>query len=125
MGCLTFGDVKFGSVELVEDDDMEVRQTLVAMFAVAMMASISVALAQPGSIDKAYESSKAAELESVKLQLATRQDSRGIGELTEAESALRRLRETKTADQRAKIAAELDSALARLHLVADGVGLGK
>ena len=101
---------------------MEIRRTLVAMFAVAMMASVSVALAQTAPIDKAYESSKAAELESVKLQLATRQDSRGIGELTEAESALRRLRETKSADQRAKIAAELDSALARLHLVADGVG---
>ena len=104
---------------------MEIRQTLVAMFAVAMLTSAAVALAQPAPIDKAYESSRAAELESVKLQLATRQDSRGIGELTEAESALRRLRETKVADQRAKIAAELDSALARLHLVADGVGTGK
>ena len=92
----------------------------------AFLALAPVAMAQGnGPIDKAYESSKAAELESVKLQLATRQDSRGIGELTEAESALRRLRETKAADQRAKISAELDSALARLHLVADGVGAGK
>ena len=78
-----------------------------------------------GPIDKAYESSKAAELESVKLQLATRQDSRGFAEVTEVESAFRRLREAKAADQRAKIAAELDSALARLHLVADGAGVGK
>jgi len=122
---MTLGGVKTEAVNLMEDDDMEIRQTLVAMFAVAMLTSAAVALAQPAPIDKAYESSRAAELESVKLQLATRQDSRGIGELTEAESALRRLRETKVADQRAKIAAELDSALARLHLVADGVGTGK
>ena len=93
---------------------------------VAFMALAPAVMAQGnGPIDKAYESSKAAELESVKLQLATRQDSRGIGEVTEAESALRRLRETKSADQRTKIAAELDSALTRLHLVADGVGTGK
>ena len=122
---MTLDGAKTDTVELMEDDDMEVRQILVAMFAVAMMASMSVALAQPAPIDKAYESSKAAELESVKLQLATRQDSRGIGEVTEVESALRRLKETKAADQRAKIAAELDSALARLHLVADGVGAGR
>ena len=89
----------------------------------AFLALASAAMAQGnGPIDKAYESSKSAELESVKLQLATRQDSLGFAEVTEAESALRRLRETKAADQRAKIAAELDSALARLHLVADGVG---
>jgi len=93
---------------------------------VALLALAPAAMAQGNApIDKDYESSKAAELESVKLQLATRQDSRGIGEMTEAESALRRLRETKATDQRAKIAAELDSALARLHLVADGVGAGK
>ncbi|CUW41630.1 conserved protein of unknown function (putative excisionase) [Magnetospirillum sp. XM-1] len=104
---------------------MKIKQTLVAMMAVSMLVTAAEALAQGGPVDKAYESTKAAELESVKLQLATRQDSRAIGELTEAESALRRLRETKAADQRAKIAAELDSALARLHLVADGVGMGK
>ncbi len=104
---------------------MEIRQTLVAMVAVAMLTSAAVALSQPAPIDKAYEASKAAELESVKLQLVTRQDSRGIGELTEAESALRRLRDTKAPDQRVKIAAELDSALARLHLVADGLGAGR
>ena len=104
---------------------MLIKETLVAMLTVALLASASVALAQTGPIDKAYEFSKVAELESVKLQLATRQDSRGIGELTEAESALRRLREAKAADQRVKIAAELDSALARLHLVADGLGAGK
>ena len=116
---------KTDTVELMEDDDMEIRQTLVAMFAVAVLSSSAVALAQPAPIDKAYESFKSAELESVKLQLATRQDSRGIGEVTEAESALRRLKETKAADQRAKIAAELDSALVRLHLVADGAGTGR
>lgn len=99
---------------------MKIMQTLVAMVVVVMLSPS--ALAQTGPIDKAYESSKSAELEAVKLQLVTRQDSRGIGELTEAESALRRLREAKAADQRVKIAAELDSALARLHLVADGVG---
>jgi hypothetical protein len=125
MGCLTLDGAKTDTVELMEDDDMEIRQTLVAMFAVAVLSSSAVALAQPAAIDKAYESFKSAELESVKLQLATRQDSRGIGEVTEAESALRRLKETKAADQRAKIAAELDSALVRLHLVADGAGTGR
>ncbi|KIL99353.1 hypothetical protein CCC_02572 [Paramagnetospirillum magnetotacticum MS-1] len=101
---------------------MRILVRLVAVAVLLALAPVVMALAQPAPIDKAYESSKSAELESVKLQLATRQDSRGVGELNEAESALRRLRETKAADQRAKIAAELDSALARLHLVADGVG---
>ena len=76
-------------------------------------------------IDKTYESSKSAELESVKLQMATHQGNRGLSELTEVESALRRLQETKAPDKRAKIAAELDSALVRLHLVVDGAGIGK
>ena len=102
------------------------RKLLTMASLAAFLGLASVAMAQGNvPIDKAYESSKVAELESVKLQLATRQDSRGIGELTEAESALRRLREAKAADQRVKIAAELDSALARLHLVADGLGAGK
>ena len=103
---------------------MHILVRLVALAAFLALAPAVMAQGN-GPVDKAYESSKAAELESVKLQLATRQDSRGFAEVTEVESALRRLREAKAADQRAKIAAELDSALARLHLVADGAGVGK
>jgi hypothetical protein len=92
----------------------------------AFLALAPAAMAQGNStIDKAYESSKAAELEALKLQLATRQDSRGIGEVTEANSALRRLRETKAPDLRRTIAVELESALTRLRLEADSASLGK
>ncbi|MBF0393787.1 MAG: hypothetical protein HQL38_14005 [Alphaproteobacteria bacterium] len=95
----------------------------------AMAALLGVAptvMAQGNApIDKAYESSKSAELESLKLQLATRQDSRGIGEVTEADSALRRLRETEAPDLRRRIATELELALTRLRLEADSASLGK
>ena len=122
---MTLGDVKSGSVELMEDDDMEIRQTLVAMFAVAVLSSAAVALAQPAPIDKAYESSKSAELESVKLQLATSSSPTALAELNEAESALRHLRETKAPDQRRKFATDLESALTRLRLEADSASLKK
>ena len=92
----------------------------------AFLALSSIALAQgTAAIDKSYESAKAAELETVKLQLSTGSGSTAIVELTEADSALRRLREAKGKDQRAKIATELESALVRLHLEADGAGLQK
>ena len=99
---------------------MKIKETLVAMVAVAMMASVSVALAQSGPIDTAYESGKAAEISSAKLRLATRPAASGVQELNEAEALLRRLKETKAADARRKIAAELDMAVTRLNLVANG-----
>lgn len=104
---------------------MKIKQTLVAMMAVAMLAPTSLALPQSGPIDKAYESSKAAELESVKLQLATSSSPTALAELTEADSALRRLKEAKALDQRRKIATELESALTRLRLEADSATLRK
>ena len=92
----------------------------------AFLALAPAAMAQGnGPIDKAYESSKSAELESVKLQLATSSSPTALAELTEAESALRRLKEAKAPDQRRKIATELDSALTRLRLEADGASLKK
>jgi hypothetical protein len=92
----------------------------------AFLALTPAVLAQGNApIDKTYESSKSAELESVKLQMVTRQGSRGLSELTEAESALRRLQKAKAPDLRAKIATELDSALARLHLAVEGDRTGK
>ena len=120
---MTLDGAKTESIELMEDDDMEIRQTLVAMFAVGVLSSAAVALAQPAPIDKAYESSKSAELESVKLQLATSSSSTGLAELNEAESALRRLKEAKAPDQRSKFATDLESALTRLRLEADGASL--
>ena len=104
---------------------MEIRQALVAMMAVAVLTSAAEALAQAAPIDKAYEAAKSAELESVKLQLATSSSPTALAELNEAESALRRLREAKGPDQRHKIATDLDSALTRLHLEADGTNLRK
>ena len=122
---MTLDGAKTDTVELMEDDDMEIRQTLVAMFAVAVLSSAAVALAQPAPIDKAYESSKSAELESVKLQLATSSSPTALAELNEAESALRHLRETKAPDQRRKFATDLESALTRLRLEADSASLKK
>ena len=60
---------------------------LVRLVALAAFLALAPAIMAQGNgpNDKAYESSKAAELESVKLQLATRQDSRGFAEVTEVE----------------------------------------
>lgn len=104
---------------------METRQTLVAMLAVALLASTSAALAQAAPIDKSYEAAKSAELESVKLQLATSSGPGALAELNEAESALRHLREAKAPDLRRKIAAELETALTRLRLEANALGTRK
>ncbi len=122
---MTLDGANSDTVELLEDDEMEIRQTLVAMFAVAVLSSAAVALAQPAPIDKAYESSKSAELESVKLQLATSSSLTALAELNEAESALRHLKGAKAPDQRRKFAADLESALTRLRLEADSASLKK
>ena len=116
---------RIGLRAAAQENDREIRQTLLAMVAVAILASASAALAQSGPIDKAYEGSKSAELESAKLQLATSSSPTALTELTEADSALRRLREAKTPDQRRRIATELESALTRLRLEADSVSLRK
>jgi hypothetical protein len=76
------------------------------------------ALAQPIVIDRSYEAEKASEISTARLQLATQPGSTAIQELNEAESALRRLKETKVADQRRKIAAELEMAITRLKIAA-------
>lgn len=92
----------------------------------AFLALAPAAMAQGNApIDNAFESSKTAELESVKLQLATSSSPTALAELTEAESALRRLKEAKAPDQRRKIATELESALTRLRLEADSSSLRK
>ena len=102
------------------------RKLLTMASMAAFLGLASVAMAQGNvPIDKAYESSKSAELESVKLQLATSSSPTALAELTEAESALRRLKEAKAPDQRRKIATELDSALTRLRLEADSASLRK
>ncbi len=90
------------------------------------LALSSFAMAQgTAAIDKSYEAAKAAELESVKLQLSSGLGATALVELTEADSALRRLKEAKAPDLRRKIATELESALTRLHLEADSAGLKK
>jgi hypothetical protein len=103
---------------------MRIAFRLAALAAFLILSPVVMAQGN-GPIDKAYESSKSAELESVKLQLATSSNLTALAELTEAESALRRLKESKAPDQRRKIAAELESALTRLRLEADSVGLRK
>ena len=99
---------------------MKIRKTLVAMAAVAMLFSEAPALAQSGPIDKAYEDGKAAEISSARLRLATRPAAAGVQELNEAEGTLRRLKAAKDAETRRKIAAELDMAVTRLNIVANG-----
>lgn len=44
-------------VKPMKKSDMKIKQTLVAMMAVVMLSPASIALAQTGPIDKAYESS--------------------------------------------------------------------
>lgn len=100
---------------------MNIRQILVAA---TLLLLAPAALAQGGApVDKTYEASKSAELESVKLQLATSSSPTALAELTEAETALRHLKEAKAPDQRRKIATQLEMALTRLRLEADAAGL--
>lgn len=102
------------------------RVSWISAAVAAFLALSTVALAQGmATIDKSYEAAKTAELESVKLQLSTGSGATALAELTEADSALRRLREAKSPEQRQKIATELESALTRLHLEADSVGSRK
>jgi len=86
--------------------------------AALLLAAPSLALAQPVTIDRNYEAEKTAEISNAKLQLATQPGSTAIQELNEAENTLRRLKETKPADQRRKIAAELEMAITRLKIAA-------
>lgn len=85
----------------------------------AVLLLAAPALAQPAAIDKTYEASKAAEISSVKLQLATQPGSAAVQELGEAEQTLRRLQETKAPALRAKIATELEMAITRLKITAN------
>ncbi|WP_096700806.1 hypothetical protein [Magnetospirillum sp. 15-1] len=84
----------------------------------AILLLATPALAQPMAIDRNYEAEKAAEISTAKLQLATQPGSTAVQELNEAESTLRRLKDTKAADQRRKIAAELEMAITRLKIAA-------
>ncbi len=87
----------------------------------AVLLLSSPAMAQPAVIDRNYEAEKVAEISTAKLQLATQTGSTAVQELNEAEETLRRLKATKAADQRRKIAAELEMAITRLKIAA-GVG---
>lgn len=93
------------------------RIKLPAMLLAAMLAA-APALAQSTAIDRAYEAEKAAEISTAKLQLATQPGSTAVQELNEAENTLRRLKATKPADQRRKLAAELEMAITRLKIAA-------
>jgi hypothetical protein len=106
---------------MTKEDNMKFRQTLVSILAAAFMTAVGVPQAQSGSIDQRYEAEKAAEIANAKLQLATQPGSAAVQELTEAENTLRRLKAAKLADQRRKIAAELEMAITRLK-IATGAG---
>jgi hypothetical protein len=102
------------------------RTSMISILVTAFLAISPAAMAQGNAtIDKGYEAAKTAELESVKLQLSTSSGGAALAELTEAESALRRLKETRAPDMRRKIATELESALTRLRLEADSAGMRK
>ena len=73
-----------------------------------------------GSINQQYEAAKAAEIASVKMQLSSQSSAVAVQELNDAENALRRLKRTKGAEQRRKIASQLEMSLTRLHIEADG-----
>ncbi|ARJ64205.1 hypothetical protein WV31_00035 [Magnetospirillum sp. ME-1] len=104
----------------MKEIDMKIKQTLMVMMVAAMLSPASIALAQSGPIDKAYEDGKAAEISSVKLRLATQSATVAVQELNEAEGSLRRLKEAKASDLRRKIAAELEMAITRLKIAAGG-----
>src|SRR5512145_1815908 len=96
---------------------------LLAALSAAMMVA-GAALAQPATVDKSYEDAKAADISAARLSLAARPAAAGVQELNEAETLLRRLRSTKGADARRKLAAELDLAITRLSIVANDGGSG-
>ncbi len=103
---------------------MRFRQTLVSLLAVGFMtaAAAGISQAQPAAVDSNYEAEKAAEISTAKLQLATQPGSTAVQELNEAEDTLRRLKAAKPADQRRRIAAELEMAIIRLKIAA-GAGV--
>lgn len=84
----------------------------------AALVWVSPALSQSNAVDKNYEAEKAAEISSVKLQLATQRGSAAVQELNEAEDTLRRFKAAKTIDARHKLAAELEMAISRLKIAA-------
>jgi len=86
--------------------------------AVLLLASGPV-LAQPATIDKSYEAQKESEIATARLQLATQPGSTAIQEISEAETALRRLKSTTAPDLRRKIAAELEMSITRLKIAAE------
>ncbi|WP_068493954.1 hypothetical protein [Paramagnetospirillum marisnigri] len=94
-------------------------------FVLAMLLVAVPALAQPMAVDKNYEAEKAAEISNAKLQLATQPGSAAVQELNEAEETLRRLKAAKLAEQRRKIAAELEMAITRLKIAASGSGAAR
>lgn len=97
-------------------------KTALLVIALCLAATQVQAQAMTRSIDKSYEAQKEAEIATARLQLATQPGSTAMGELAEAETALRRLQSTKAADQRAKIATELDAAIVRLKIAANSGG---
>ena len=94
---------------------------MVPALLVTMLLAFPV-LAQTGSINKDYEAGKTAEIASIKLQLATQPGAAAVQELNEAEYILRRLKETKAVEDRRNIAAELELAISRLKIAANGKG---
>jgi hypothetical protein len=94
------------------------KSTSLILTLAALLLAAGTALAQHSAIDQNYEAEKAAEISTAKLQLATQPGSTAISELNEAESTLRRLKDTKVPDQRRKIAAELEMAITRLKIAA-------
>jgi hypothetical protein len=97
---------------------MRVFKNTTALLATTLLAF--VAQAQTSPIDKNYETNKTAELSTIKLQLATQPGSTAVQELNEAEYILRRLKETKGAEDRRRIAAELELTVSRLKIAANG-----
>lgn len=101
---------------------MRMRHNWIVPIAVAMVLGTTAAIAQPVSIDKNYEDAKAIEISGARVRLATRPASTGVQELNEAETLLRQLKSARNAETRRKLAAELELAVTRLNLVANGAG---
>jgi len=97
---------------------MHVSRITTALLAMTLLAFAVQAQTYP--IDKSYEANMTSELTTIKLQLATQSGSTAVQELNEAESILRRLKETKVGEDRRQIAAELELALSRLKIAANG-----
>ncbi|MEO5374888.1 MAG: hypothetical protein H7840_11500 [Alphaproteobacteria bacterium] len=104
---------------------MRTRTILIAALTLIMLACPAAAQGKGkgGGVEgRDYEAAKAAEIAAVRLQLASRSGVGALQELADAETLLRRLKETRAPDLRRKLVAELDMALTRLHVAADGAG---